>query len=69
MNIVLNTPLPVFAAAKQEYDDKILFFFLILMSILIILGLVFVNFARELSNNRPPNTYEQVAPSKLTEYV
>jgi len=56
MNIILNTPLPTTFVSKrehQEYDNKILFVFLIFMIFLATLGLLFVNVSRELSKTSP----------------
>lgn len=43
MNIILNTPLPSTANSRKDYDNTILYLFLSLFSILIILGVFFVD--------------------------
>lgn len=50
-NIILNAPLPT--VSKQEYDNKILLAFLILMVILATMGLFFVNISKEVLKNAP----------------
>lgn len=43
MNIILNTPLPVSAVSKKDFDNKILFLFLLFMAVMVGLGLLFVD--------------------------
>jgi hypothetical protein len=50
MNLVLNTPLEAFVS-KQEYDNRILYVFLVLMAALVVLSLVFINFSKRFTEN------------------
>lgn len=43
MNIILNTPLPSTFATKQDYDNKVLYIFLVMLASLIIAGVFFVD--------------------------
>lgn len=75
-NIVLNAPLPVLIPAPQRgeqkqaaYDNKILFIFLILMSFLVTLGLVFVSLTKEISSSPSVTIEEKSKPLQTGEYV
>lgn len=70
MNILLNTPLPVSAVAKKEFDNKVLMLFLSLLVGMVLTGLAYVNLTKYHIENSSLNTEElpKTAP-QVYEYV
>ena len=68
MNMVLNSPLTVLPQTR-EYDNKILFVFLGLMLFMVVLGLLFVNLTKSLSQKDSFNVEKIQQPKIVGEYV
>ncbi len=58
MNILINTPLLKSPALKENFDNKVLIIFLTLITALIVLGLVFIDFMKSQAGNSPKNSEE-----------
>lgn len=71
MNIILNTALPTSLVSKKEYDNKILYTFLIFMVALVLLGLFFLDFSKSFAKEEEPfnNDDSSNLPPQIPLYV
>lgn len=67
MNILLNTPMPSTTSSKIEYENKILYYFLIMMAILVLTVILFVELVKPNLPKTPIST--QDSPPSVHLYV
>lgn len=71
MNILINTPLLNSSHLKENFDNKILAIFLILIAVLVMVGVLFVDFSNAFGSSDPVSSSEQNqqnAPRQMSLY-
>lgn len=66
MNVLLNTPLLKTNTLKHNFDNKIIIIFVLLIYVALILGLLFIDITRTLSNPTPNENGQPLNNSQIT---